>query len=126
MAATFKNICFMQQKCCTQHGKKKNSFYLFLCCMQHFSNRFCCIVHKKTHGFTVKFSRRMQCSNVALHAHKNVAPWPQGFIVLLNFNSSTTYKLAHVHYISHYELFMAPWYCPLYVLGDMGWFQVVL
>ena len=44
---------------------KKYSFYLFLCCMQHFSNRFCCIALKKTHGFTVKFSRRIQCSNVA-------------------------------------------------------------
>ena len=53
--------------------------------MQHFSNRFCCIAHKNTHGSTVKFSRRMQCSNVALQAHKNVAPWPQGFILKLHF-----------------------------------------
>ena len=33
---------------------------------------------KKTQGSTVKFPRSMQCSNVALHAHENVAPWPQG------------------------------------------------
>ena len=34
---------------------------------------------------TVKFSRRMQCSNVALHTHENVASWPQGFIFILMY-----------------------------------------
>lgn len=33
----------------------------------------------------VKFSRRMQCSNVALHTHENVASWPQGFIFILMY-----------------------------------------
>ena len=61
---------------------KKNSFYFYRCCMQHFSNRFCCIAHKKTYCSTVKFSKDIHSSNGVLHGHENVAPWPQDLFLM--------------------------------------------
>lgn len=67
---------------------KKNSFYFYRCCMQHFSNRFCCIAHKKTYCSTVKFSKDIHSSNGVLHGHENVAPWPQDLFLMRSWATS--------------------------------------